>query len=392
MSDAVVDLLARGPAAEQDRDGRLLTLLELLDRPDRAAPVVWVDGAHGKSSVVTMVGALLAALDVTAGTLTSPHLQDLRERLRIAGAVIGSDVLREQLTYLDPFLHEVDARYGTPLAFDEVLVALAATWFADAPVDVVVCEGTPLPSSRVDLMITLGGPDHTSVRQAEDEPVTLGSGFGSTDREIAVGGQRVMLRSAEASVSGVYLPLHGRHQADNAATAFAAVERFVGFGSGVDDDLVRQAFARVRLPGRLEVVRRPDDASVVLDGARDPTSAAALAAALRDEFAARHRIGVLGVSGDEATATVSALSGVLDHVVVVASPSADAVPVHQVTAAVRSHGLPVEKADSIDRALESATGVAGAEDVIVVTGGLQTAGHARRALGLDPVEDLLDTQ
>lgn len=392
MSDAVVDLLARGPAAEQDRDGRLYTLLELLDRPDRAAPVVWVDGVHGKSSVVAMIGALLAALDVTAGTMTSPHLQDLRERLRIAGTVIGSDALREQLTYLDPFLREVDARYGTPLGFNEVMFALGATWFADAPVDVVVCEGEPVPSGRVDLTVTLDGPEHTGVERPDGEAVVLGDGFASADREVAVGGQRLTLRGAESSVSGVYLPLHGRHQADNAATAFAAVERFVGFGSGVDDDLVRQAFARVRLPGRLEVVRRPDAASVVLDGARDATSAAALAIALRDEFAVRHRIGVLGVAGGDATATVAALAGVLDHVVVVSSPSADAGSIREVAAAVRTHGLPVEEADSVDRALESASGVAGVEDVVVVAGGLQTAGHARRALGLDPVEDLLGTE
>ncbi|HSK95227.1 MAG TPA: hypothetical protein VK891_01300, partial [Euzebyales bacterium] len=142
MSDLIVDLLARRPPSG-DEPERLRTLLELLDRPDRAVPAVWVGAAHGRSSMVAMVTALFTALDITAGSATAPHLQDLRERVRIAGEAISATALREALVYLDPFVREVDLRYASPLTFDEVLHALAATWFADAPVDVAVFEGLP---------------------------------------------------------------------------------------------------------------------------------------------------------------------------------------------------------------------------------------------------------
>ena len=64
-----------------------------------------------------------------------------------------------------------------------------------------------------------------------------------------------------------------------------------------DIEALRRAFASVRLPGRLEVVRRTDAASVLLDGARDAAGAAALATALTSEFAVRNRIGVAGLVG-----------------------------------------------------------------------------------------------
>ena len=148
MSDLVVALQSRRPSARGEAPDRLRTLLELLNRPDRAVPAIWVGGEHGKSSVIAMVAALFAALDVTAGAATAPHLQDMRERLRIAGEVVTAVTLRDTLRYLEPFLREVDTRYPQPLTFDEVLHALAATWFADAPVDVAVFEGVTDQTGR----------------------------------------------------------------------------------------------------------------------------------------------------------------------------------------------------------------------------------------------------
>jgi dihydrofolate synthase / folylpolyglutamate synthase len=390
MSDLVVDLQARRPSGRDDANDRLRVLLELLNRPDRAVPTVWVGGGHGKSSVVAMVAALFAALDVTAGAATAPHLQDMRERLRIAGEAIAAETLRDTLRYLEPFLREVDTRYPLPLTFDEVLHALAATWFADAPVDVAVFEGTTDETGRRDVVVRLGPPS-PSVTGGDGQERVLGMDFGVADRRVAVGGQQVTLRGTTAEIADVYLPLHGAHQADNAATALAAVEAFLGYSGGLDAELIRRAFASVRLPGRLEVVRREDAASVLLDGARDARSAAALAAALRTEFTVRNRVGVLALVGDDPASVVQALAGALDHLVVAAPPTPDAAGLDEVLAAAQAAGMVVEAADTIPAALELASGVATTEDAVVVTGGLQTVGVVRRALGLAPADDLLQT-
>lgn len=403
MTDELVGLLSRSPSGAAQDPVRLRTLLELLDRPDAAVPTAWVGGGPGRSSVVAMVAALLTSLDVTAGALTTPHLQDLRERLRIAGRSIGGDVLREQIGYLDPFLVEIDARFARPVTFDEVLRALSAVWFADAPVDMVLCEGTPAEGDRVDLVVTLGGAVGAVVRTPDDEQRTGGADFGILRRTVAVGGQQVALRGVTGDVDGIFLPLHGEHQAANAAVALASVEALLGYAGGLDGDLVRAGFAAVRLPGRMEVVRRTDGASVVLDGANDGERAQALARTLRTEFTVRHRVVVLGldaapvdvprtVAGADATTTavVTALAPAVDHVIVTAAPTPDAAPVAGVVAAVRDAGLPVELADTVGAALDQASGVATSEDLVVVAGGLPTAGAARTALGLPPADDLLD--
>jgi len=402
MSDLIVELLARRPPAVDDDPVRMRTLLELLNRPDRAVPAVWVSGGHGKSSVIAMVAAIFAALDVTAGAATSPHLQDMRERMRIAGAAVSAEALRETLVYLEPFLREVDLRHPTPLTFDEVMHVMAATWFADAPVDVAVFEGTPDDTARVDIAVRIDGPE-TTVTGADAQPRMLGSDFGVGAREVAVGGQQLTLRGTTGVVPDVYLPLHGAHQADNAAIALAVVEAFLGYSGKLDVELLRRAFASVRLPGRLEVVRRTDAASVLLDGARDATGAGALAATLAGEFTMRNRIGVAGLVGvasggatdgdeDDPAAVIGALSASLDHLVVALAPTPEAPAPAAVVAAAQQAGMAVETAETIPAALEFASGVATAEDAVVVFGGLQTVGAARRALGLELADDLLHTR
>ncbi len=82
--------------------------------------------------------------------------------------------------------------------------------------------------------------------------------FGVLDRQVAVGGQLLTLQGSAGVYDEIFLPLHGAHQAQNAACALAAVEAFFGAGapSGpLDIDIVRAAFAAVRSPGRLETIR-----------------------------------------------------------------------------------------------------------------------------------------
>ena len=82
-----------------------------------------------------------------------------------------------------------------------------------------------------------------------------GEEFGCESNRLAVGGRVVDLWTPLGRFSDVLLPLHGAHQADNAACAVAAAQAFLGTpldaGSGQPS-----AFASVTVPGRLEVVRR----------------------------------------------------------------------------------------------------------------------------------------
>ena len=123
-----------------------------------------------------------------------------------------------------------------------------------------------------------------------------GIDFGVGSRVPGVGGQVVAIRGLAREYDEVFLPLHGAHQAHNAACAVAAVEAFLG-GNELDPDALREAFASVTSPGRLEVARRSP--TIVLDGAHNPHGAEATVEAMQEAFSFSPLIGVVGVMADK---------------------------------------------------------------------------------------------
>ena len=125
------------------------------------------------------------------------------------------------------------------------------------------------------------------------------SEFAVLGRQVAIGGQVLQLQGLGGVYSDIFLPLHGEHQAHNAAVALAAVEAFFGAGAQrqLDVDAVRAGFAAVTSPGRLERMRSAP--TVFIDAAHNPAGAAALAQTLADEFDFRYLVGVLSVMADK---------------------------------------------------------------------------------------------
>jgi dihydrofolate synthase/folylpolyglutamate synthase len=224
--------------------------------------------------------------------------------------------------------------------------------------------------------------------------------FGVLSREQAVGGQQVTLRGLRGTYEDVFLPLFGSHQAGNAACALAAVEAFAGesgenaYGpSGLDPNLVREAFAQVTSPGRLEVIRRSP--TIIIDAAHNPAGMAATVAGLQESFTFGHLTGVFAASGDKDVAGILAeLEPVLDEVVVTRNSSDRSMePGETAELAAEIFGEDrVTEAARLDDAIDAAVALADAADeaagetgpgssAVLITGSVITAGDARRLLG-----------
>ncbi|MGE5693775.1 MAG: bifunctional tetrahydrofolate synthase/dihydrofolate synthase [Candidatus Sericytochromatia bacterium] len=433
---------------------RISAVMDLLGSPQRSYPSIHIAGTNGKSSVARMVDALLTALNRRTGRTTSPHLQSAVERIAIDGEPISPARYVELYREIEPFVQMVDAqsqaRGGPAMSKFEVVTAMAFAAFADAPVDVAVVEvglggrwdATNVVNAPV-AVITQVSVDHTDylgddiagiaaekagiiTRQPEsldptDTVAIIGrqdpkamemllaaavradaavaredSEFAVLDRRIAVGGQVVTLQGLGGVYSDMFVPLHGEHQAHNAAIALAAVEAFFGAGAQrqLDVDAVRAGFAAVTSPGRLERVRSAP--TVLLDAAHNPAGAAALAAALAEEFDFRYLVGVLAVMADKDVAGIlAAVEPAFDQIVVTSNGSPRGLDVDILTdVAVERFGPDrVVRAETLADAIETATALveeAGAEDGysgagVVITGSVVTAGSARTLFGKDPV-------
>ena len=429
------ELLARWPETklEPSRD-RIVALMDLLGSPQRAYPSIHITGTNGKTSAARMIDALLRALNLRTGRTTSPHLEEVRERICLDGEPIDKRRFVEVYRDVKPFADLVDERQPHPLSFFEMITGLAYAAFADAPVDAGVVEvglgGTWDATNVIDAAVAVVTPislDHTRllgdtvediaweksgiikpnavailaqqqleaaqvlIRQAAEVGATVareGIEFGVMDRQLAVGGQQLVVKGLSREYDGIYLPLHGAYQAHNAACAIAAVEAFLGAGQGggsLEPELVREALGAITSPGRLEVVRRSP--TVLLDAAHNPGGALATAEAVAEEFAFDHLVGVVAVSADkDVRGLLEAFEPVLDEVVVTrnSTPRSMAVPELAALAAEVFGEERVWVEQRLDDAIDRAVGLAeaGVADAalggtgVLVTGSVITAGEA----------------
>ncbi|MGD0067482.1 MAG: folylpolyglutamate synthase/dihydrofolate synthase family protein, partial [Streptosporangiaceae bacterium] len=440
MREVEQEIFSRRPEHSVDLAlDRMADLVGLLGDPQRACPVIHITGTNGKTSTARMADALLRGRGLRTGRFTSPHLVSIRERICVDGAPVSPERFVEGYEEILPFVAMVDERHPVPMSFFEVLTGMAFAIFADTPVDVIVLEvgvGGRLDCTNVAdgavAVITPIAIDHTSLLGGTIEEIAAekagiikpgaiavlaqqplaaaevligraaqvgatvareGIDFGVLSHEQAVGGQQLVLRGLRGTYEDLFLPVFGAYQAGNAVCALAAVEAFAGVsGEGseaLDANLVREAFANVSAPGRLEVIRRSP--TIIIDASHNPAGAAATVAAVQETFTFTHLAGVFAASGDkDVTGMLAELEPLLDEIVVTRNSSDRSMDTSEVTElAIDIFGEDrVVSADRLEDAIETAvaladeadqTGVPGGGGVLV-TGSVITAGDARRLL------------
>ncbi|RAO31056.1 Dihydrofolate synthase [Micromonospora saelicesensis] len=430
------ELNARGFTRMVFELDRIESLLDLLGSPQRAYPAIHLTGTNGKTSTARMIDSLLRAHGLHTGRYTSPHLETVRERISLDGEPVSEERFASVYREIKPLAELVDARSDEPLTYFDMTTALAFATFADAPVDIAVvevglggaedatnvlqagvCVITPigldhtewLGDTLQDIALAKAGiihPGATVISAAQEEEAagpllercaevgaTLareGGEFGVLGRAVAVGGQVLTLQGLGGVYDDVFIPLHGAHQAQNAAMALAAVEAFLGAGARrqLDIEAVREGFASTSSPGRLERVRNAP--TILLDGAHNPHGMKATVTALQEEFAFSKLVAVIGVLADkDAEALLELLEPVVDQVVVTRNTSPRAMPTEELAAlAAEIFGEErVASAEEMPDAIELAVAMA-EEDVpgelsgvgVLVTGSVVTVADARRLL------------
>lgn len=440
-AEVEASLLKRWPETKLEPSlERITALCGLLADPQDAYRVVQLTGTNGKGSTSRMIDALLRAAGLRTGRFTSPHLESMTERISIDGEPLSQDAFVDAFADVAAYAQIVDdtsaQRGDPPLSFFEMMVAMAYAAFADAPVDIAVVEvgmggtwdATSVASADVATILPVGvdhgiylgnTPDEIAVEKAgiispgshaviaQQIPTVMdvlaeriaavgaesaveGIDFGVESRTRAVDGQMLRLAGLGGVFDDVFLPLHGAHQAHNAAIALASAEVMLA-GKVLDAELVREAFASVTSPGRLELVRRSP--SVLLDAAHNPAGAEALVQAVQEAFEFSPLIGVVGTMIDkDADGILRELEPVLAHIICTQNSTERALPAEELAdIATGIFGADrVTLVARLDDALENGISMAetheGHEEAIgsggvLVTGSVVTAGQARVLLG-----------
>ena len=442
VESVYAELLGRAPENKMEpRLAPLFRAMDVLGEPNKAFPIIHVTGTNGKTSTARMIESVLRAHGLSTGRYTSPHLSKVTERISIDGHPVPDETFVRIWDEIRPYLQIVDSELeaaGEPrLTYFECLTILGFAIFADQPVNVAVIEVglggitdatnvgdgqvsviTPISLDHTDLLgdttediayekagiIKPGGYLISAAQPLDAAQVLLdkakdvgvpfrfeGVEFGVESRTVAVGGQVVSIQGIAGRYPELLVPLHGAHQAQNAAVAVAALEAFFGGEKELDFEVLQEGFSNVTSPGRLEVVRTAP--TIVVDAAHNPDGIRASAAALQEAFTFTRLVPVVGVLKEKDAEEIlrqlkESLGGMAEEFCFTQSNSPRAVPAAELAELAVELGFGednVHIAEKLDDALEWAVERAEANDDlsggVLVTGSITLVAEARILLG-----------
>jgi len=405
---------------------RVVRLLEFLGHPQKKYKIIHVAGSKGKGSVCAMTASILKSAGFKVGLYTSPHLQDVRERIRIlektnSGGSLN-DVFVDMISPSElcsiieearPAIEKIrnQASLGR-LTFFESYTALALYYFSREAVDYAILEtglGGRLDATNAveaDIaVITSISLEHTHIlgttcAQIAQEKAGIIKRRGqrvvvaSQDVEVrdilqahclqigtnplwvesyvkvgkitaGTSGQELCLSTPKSQYHDLNLPLLGGHQVGNAATAVAIAECLKDESVNISEADIREGLASVFWPGRMEVVGA--DPVIILDGAHNPNSVRMLVRSVRSIFVCRKVVVVLGVCADKDVGGIESEIESLTQEIIYAK-------------ADHPRAYPFLNALPVSEAVDLARMRAGMEDVVLITGSIYVISEARQYL------------
>lgn len=411
---------------------RISQLLTQLGNPHRQLQVVHVAGSKGKGSTAALIASILTHAGYKTGLFTQPHLMTPRERCRIDSRLISEEEFAQYVERLKPAIEAMgESESVGHVSFFEIYTALAFSYFADNKVDLAVIEvglGGRLDATNVvDPLVSVITPislEHTAIlgdtheaiakEKAEiikpNRPVVLApqlpeaqavfegvaaerdAPIDAVGRDIHlkrkdwhINGQTFDLTTLSACYSDLFLPLLGEHQAVNAATAVACIERICQEGYKVPRHSIYDGLKEVRWAGRMQVVGRSP--VILLDGAHSSTSAEALCSAIREVFRYNRLILVVGLMRDKDLYTIGQIFCLFaDEIITTqAFDNPRVVPAEEIMGAWSEFGSNFHVCPNVCEAIPLAQSIATASDLICIAGSIYIVGEAMKVLGIDKI-------
>ena len=421
---------------------RMESILERLGDPHKGVKFVHVAGSKGKGSTCEMVAACLSACGYTTGLYTSPHMVDLRERIRT------------NLQPGDPGLHPIshadftkyvgfaaaaaeDAlKKAEPATFFELTTAAAFAYFAELAVDIAVVEvglggrwdSTNVVTPEVSVITSIQ-LEHTQIlgdtlekiarekagiikprvpvitvpqqkpsvlevlretaAGAEAPFSVLGQGLDFSYRFCSTEDMgphiRVCLTTRQSEFEHLPVPLKGEHQAQNCGLALAVLDTLRGRGFSTPERKVAEGLARTPNYGRMEMVSQSP--RVMVDGAHNPDSVRELVKGIGAHIKCESMVVIFGCNADKnVPGMLAEIARGADKIIFTrasGNPRAmDPRDLHRRFSEI-NHKMS-QVAPTLREALEIAQRAVSREDLICVTGSFYLAGEAKKLMHEKP--------
>ncbi|MBN1231544.1 MAG: bifunctional folylpolyglutamate synthase/dihydrofolate synthase [Anaerolineales bacterium] len=396
---------------------RMVKIMELMGNPHIKYPIIHVAGTKGKGSVCAICSSVLKECGYKTGLYTSPHLQYFEERIQVSEQTVSRSEFAGLVKRIKPFVTQIPG-----ITTFEITTALAFQYFAEQQVDAAVIEvglGGRLDATNVCepqvTVITSLSLDHTGILgntlaaiagekggiikpgvplvtspQKTEAMQVIERICGERDAPLIItehdypyrilsrkiDHQVVEYNSANERPRKLKLSLLGDHQAENGASAFAALHEFDRLVLPISKAGLRKGFRKVFWPGRFEILQKKP--LVIVDSAHNPYSAEKLSQTLKDYFPAKRLVLLVGVSADkDLRGIIGPFLGETDHIITAQSTHPRAMPAGDLADIAKEMFKKVNSACSVEAALRMALEYTDRDHVLICYGSVFIAAAFR---------------
>lgn len=402
---------------------RMREFASRIGNPERDFQSLHVAGSKGKGSVSAFCAYALREAGYRVGLFTSPHLKDFEERIQINHEPMSRSALVDLTEALKPVIESIPR-----LTTFEITTGLGFLYFSRQNVDIAVVEvglGGRLDSTNIITpvisVITALYLDHTSIlgdtlpKIAREKagiikpgiPVVLApqqDGASEVIREVAdrhnapliLVGEDYVYRFLHATLERQYfligrnpntleeegqrleIPLLGKYQIENAATAYAALRTLSDRGLSISKDQIREGLASTVWPARFEIARQ--DPPVIFDAAHNPSAISKLRETVDHFFPETPMVLVFGISEDKNLRGMFAeLLPRTETLICTQATHPRAMDAELMREKAAEYACQLIVVKEVGDALEKALQIAGDDHLVLVTGSIFVAASARIA-------------
>ncbi len=396
-----------------------------LNNPHEKLKTIHVGGTNGKGSTAAILASVLHEAGYKTGLYTSPHLTDIRERIRINNIPIT----KEHFSFLIENIKEHIEGSDILPTFFEFTTAIALEYFAEERVDIAVVEvgmGGRLDATNIIVplvtIITNVDYDHTehlgtdlediagekcgiikksapvvtsehkenilsiiedSAKKAGTVTYIFGRDFNTVPVKLTRSYSEVYYYGKRWRELLLKLPLAGKHQMFNLGAAIYTIELLMQKGFEVTDHQLFRGVENTSWPGRLETVSV--NPQVIVDGAHNHAGTIVLARFIEDVLMKVEGHGniilIFGVLKDkDVSRMIEELIPYSSEVIITKPDTERGLPVEDLRKIVEQYGITPHVTQAVSEALSHAYNIASSSDTIIVTGSLYMAGEARNQI------------
>ncbi len=414
---------------------RMEEMMLSIGNPHKKRMAVHITGTKGKGSTAIIIASVLKGLGLKTGLFTSPHLIYLGERMKVNDRMISQKMFVQLINMLKPYIDRITLKNPILMpTFFEIVTAIAFLYFERMKTDFSVLEvgmGGRLDSTNIILpevsVITPVGYDHTDrlghtldriafekagiikegvpVISSIQEPDALAvitktckekkSRLHLVGKDVLIHDIKVTERNGiygtaceiktwRNNYKNIFLPLVGRHQVENCATAIGSLEVLSETGViKVDNELIINSLAKIRCPARIEVIS--ENPLIVLDTAHTVASMKILKESIKENFSFKKLVVVIGLSSDkDIEGVLKEIASIADDLIFTRTGNPrEAEPEEMAVMAKRFSQNKLMVIEDIDQALKEAKRIAKKDDLICITGSFFLAGKVKEILSLN---------